>query len=67
MPSKRGNRVLLLNGRPVAARESRQIRWIADLSEPERLRATQILNTPGALRHDDAHTILMKNAQIRAS
>jgi ATP-dependent Lhr-like helicase len=67
VPAKRGNRVLLLNGRPVAARESRQIRWIADLEEPHRLRATQLLNTPGALRHDDAHMLLMKNAQIRAS
>jgi ATP-dependent Lhr-like helicase len=67
VPSKRANRILLLNGRPVAARESRQIRWIVDLKDPERHRATQILNTPGALRHDDAHTILMKNAHIRAS
>jgi ATP-dependent Lhr-like helicase len=67
VPAKRGNRVLFLNGRPVAARESRQIRWIVDLQEPDRLRATQLLNTPGSLRHDDAHTLLMKNAQIRAS
>jgi ATP-dependent Lhr-like helicase len=67
VPAKRGNRVLFLNGRPVAARESRQIRWIAELPDPERLRATQLLNTPGALRHDDAHMLLMKNAQIRAS
>jgi ATP-dependent Lhr-like helicase len=67
VPSKRGNRVLFLNGRPVAARESRQIRWIVDLQEPQRQRAIQLLNTPGALRHADAHTILMKNAQIRAS
>jgi ATP-dependent Lhr-like helicase len=67
VPAKRGNRVLFLDGLPVAARESRQIRWIADLQEPERLRATQILNTPAALRHDDAHTILMKNAQTRVS
>jgi ATP-dependent Lhr-like helicase len=67
VPAKRGNRVLLLNGRPVAARESRQIRWIVDLNDADRLRATQLLNTPGALRHDDAHMLLMKNAHIRAS
>jgi ATP-dependent Lhr-like helicase len=67
VPSKRGNRVLFLNGRPVAARESRQIRWIVDLKDPERQRAMQLLNTPAALRHNDAHAILMQNAQIRAS
>lgn len=59
VPSKRGNRVLFRNGRPVAAREHKQIRWIADLKEPERLRAMQLVNTPGALRQDDVHSILM--------
>jgi ATP-dependent Lhr-like helicase len=67
VPSKRGNRVLFLNGRPVAARESRQIRWIVDLKEPERLQSTQLLNRPGALRHDSRHSILMRGAGTRAS
>jgi ATP-dependent Lhr-like helicase len=65
VPAKRGNRVLFLNGRPVAARESRQIRWIVDLKEPERMRATQLLNTPGALRRDDLHSMLMGHTQTR--
>jgi len=56
VPAKRGNRLILLNGRPVAARESRQIRWIGEVSEQERLRATQLLNMPGALGRDLAAT-----------
>jgi ATP-dependent Lhr-like helicase len=67
VPSKRGNRVLLLNGRAVAARESRQIRWIADLDEARRQCATQLLNTPGALGRDDRHAILMKHPRLFAS
>jgi ATP-dependent Lhr-like helicase len=52
VPAKRGNRLILLNGQPVAARESRQIRWLGELNEQERLRATQLLNVPGALGRD---------------
>jgi ATP-dependent Lhr-like helicase len=67
VPSKRGNRLLFLNGRPVAARESRQMRWISDLKDAERLRATQLLNATSALRYDSRHSILMSGAGTRAS
>ncbi len=67
VPAKRGNRVLFLNGRPVAARESRQIRWLADLDEGSRQRAMQLLNAPGALGCEDAHTILMSASRTLAS
>jgi ATP-dependent Lhr-like helicase len=67
VPAKRANRILLLNGRPVAARESRQIRWIVDLKEPERTQALQILNTPGQRLSLDRHTILMTPRRSSAS
>jgi ATP-dependent Lhr-like helicase len=66
VPAKRANRVLLLNGRPVAARESRQIRWLSELDDQSRQRATQLLTAPGALRRDDAHAILMNHPHILA-
>jgi ATP-dependent Lhr-like helicase len=59
VPAKRTNRVLLVNGRAIAARESRQIRWLADVDEQTRQRAVQILTAPGAVRRDDLHAILM--------
>ncbi|MCI0332817.1 MAG: DEAD/DEAH box helicase [Planctomycetes bacterium] len=67
VPAKRGNRVLFLDGRPVAARESRQVRWLAELDEQSRQRATQLLTAPGALGREDAHTILMNHSRILAS
>jgi ATP-dependent Lhr-like helicase len=52
VPALRGNRIALLNGRPVAAREARAVRWLADLDEPARRRAERLLTTPGALRQE---------------
>jgi ATP-dependent helicase Lhr and Lhr-like helicase len=54
VPAKRSNRILFLNGRPVAAREAGEIRWIAQLEEPLRQRAEGKLSAPGPLgrQHD---------------
>jgi ATP-dependent Lhr-like helicase len=67
VPAKRSNRVVFLNGRPIAAREARQLRWLADADEATRQRAIQLLTAPGALRRDDLHSILMGHHQTRAS
>ncbi len=65
VPATRGNRVLYLNGRPVAARESKQLRWFGELKEEERRQAIQLLSMPGPLRYNDLHTQLMKSAVLR--
>ncbi len=67
VPAKRANRVLFLNGRPIAARQSRQVRWLADVDEATHQRAVQLLTAPVALRRDDLHSILMGHHQTRAS
>jgi ATP-dependent Lhr-like helicase len=50
VPATRGNRILFVNGRPVAAAEARLIRWLADLDDAARQRATQLLLGPDTLR-----------------
>jgi ATP-dependent Lhr-like helicase len=52
VPATRGNRIVMLNGRPIAARESREIRWLANVDESTAQRAERILCAPGALRRD---------------
>ncbi len=52
VPAVRGNRIALLNGRPIASRESRLIRWLAEADEATRRRAERLLTAPGALRHE---------------
>jgi ATP-dependent Lhr-like helicase len=44
------NRVLLVDGRPIAAAESRQLRWLTDTDDATRRRATQLLLGPDTLR-----------------
>ncbi len=48
----RSNRVAFLNGRAIAAREAREIRWLADVDDPTRQRAERLLTMPGSLRRE---------------
>ncbi len=50
VPATRANRVLFLNGRPIAASESRSIRWIVDVDDAARQRATRLLLGPDTWR-----------------
>jgi ATP-dependent Lhr-like helicase len=52
VPAMRGNRIALRNGRPIAASESKVIRWLTDVDEISRRHAERLLTAPGALRHD---------------
>lgn len=52
VPALRSNRVVFLNGRPIAAREAREIRWLADVDDATRQRAERLLTAPGALRRE---------------
>jgi hypothetical protein len=45
--------VLFANGRPVAASESRSIRWLAECDDSTRQRATQLLLGPDTLRRQE--------------
>ncbi|MEX2318087.1 MAG: DEAD/DEAH box helicase [Pirellulales bacterium] len=50
VPATRSNRIVFCDGRPIASRESRQIRWLADVDEAARQQATRLLAGPDALR-----------------
>jgi ATP-dependent Lhr-like helicase len=52
VPATRGNRLVFRNGRPVAALESKSVRWLAELDEPARQHAAQLLRGPDALRRN---------------
>jgi ATP-dependent Lhr-like helicase len=52
VPALRGNRVVFLNGRAVAAREAGDIRWLADVDDDARRRAELLLTAPGSLRRE---------------
>jgi len=52
VPAMRRNRIVFLNGRPIAARESREIRWLAEVDEATALDATRLLTAPGFLERD---------------
>jgi ATP-dependent Lhr-like helicase len=54
VPAKRANRVVFLNGRPIAAREAGEIRWLVNVEEKTiRVRAIRLLTAPGALRREE--------------
>jgi hypothetical protein len=48
----RGNRVLYVNGRPIASRESRDVRWLVEINDEMRTRAIRVLTAPGALARE---------------
>jgi ATP-dependent Lhr-like helicase len=50
VPALRSNRVAFLNGRALAAREGRELRWLADVDEGTRMEAERLLRRPGPLR-----------------
>jgi ATP-dependent Lhr-like helicase len=50
VPATNSNRVLFVNGRPIAAAESRDLRWLTGADDATRSRATQLLMGPDALR-----------------
>jgi ATP-dependent Lhr-like helicase len=50
VPALRSNRVAYMNGRAVAAREAREIRWLADVPDDVRAHASRLLSLPGSLR-----------------
>jgi ATP-dependent Lhr-like helicase len=52
VPALRSNRVAFLNGRPIAAREARDIRWLADTTDEVRRMAERLLTTPGMLTRE---------------
>ncbi|MEX0611972.1 MAG: DEAD/DEAH box helicase [Pirellulales bacterium] len=58
VPAKRANRVLYLNGRPLASREAGEIRWLADVEDKQiRVRALRMLTAPGALRREELSAV----------
>jgi ATP-dependent Lhr-like helicase len=50
VPATNSNRVLFVSGRPIAAAESRNLRWLTDADDTTRTRATQLLLGPDTLR-----------------
>ncbi|HEX3599734.1 MAG TPA: DEAD/DEAH box helicase, partial [Lacipirellulaceae bacterium] len=54
VPALRSNRIAFRNGRPIAAREAREIRWLADVDDATRRTAERLLTAPGALRRETA-------------
>lgn len=52
VPALRSNRIAFLNGRAIASREARNIRWLVDVDDAMRMKAERLLTAPGALgRH----------------
>ncbi len=49
VPALRSNRIVFRNGQPIAAREARRIRWMADMEDAVRWRAERLLSAPGML------------------
>jgi ATP-dependent helicase Lhr and Lhr-like helicase len=54
VPALRSNRVLFLNGRPIASREAREVRWLADVDEATRQKAEHLLWIAGYSRRGAA-------------
>jgi ATP-dependent Lhr-like helicase len=54
VPALRGNRVLFVDGRPIASRESRVVRWLAEVDDQMRMRALRVLTAPGGLTREAA-------------
>jgi ATP-dependent Lhr-like helicase len=59
VPALRGNRVVLLNGRPIAAREGHAIRRLADVDDATRQKAERLLTVAGATRRDTDSMFLL--------
>jgi ATP-dependent Lhr-like helicase len=53
VPATRANRVLFLNGGPIAASEARNIRWLVDVDDAARQRATRLLLGPDTWRRQE--------------
>jgi ATP-dependent Lhr-like helicase len=67
VPALRGNRVLYVDGRPIAARESREVRWLAQVDDEMRSRALRLLTAPGALKREAAVARQQQVLQFRAA
>ncbi len=53
VPATRSNRVLFLNGQPIAAREAREVRWLTEVGEATQQRASWMLAGPPLWRRMD--------------
>ncbi len=51
VPAVRGSRMVLCNGRPIAAREGQGIRWLASVDDATRRQAERLLAAPGAIQN----------------
>jgi ATP-dependent Lhr-like helicase len=59
VPAVRGNRIVLLNGRSIAARERHSIRWLADVDDAVRQKAERLLTLPRATRRNADSKLLL--------
>jgi ATP-dependent Lhr-like helicase len=64
VPALRGNRVLYVDGRPIASRESREVRWLDQVDDEMRARAMRLLTAPGALRREAAVAPVTREQQV---
>jgi hypothetical protein len=53
VPATRANRIAFLDGLPIAARESKSVRWLANVDETTRQQAVRLLAGPDALRRSE--------------
>jgi ATP-dependent Lhr-like helicase len=67
VPATRNNRIVFLNGRPIAAREAGAIRWLADANDVLRQQALRRLAGPDALRRAEVAVAEMSLAAVGAS
>ena len=64
VPALRSNRVVFLNGRPIAAREARSIRWSADVDDATRQQAERLLTAPGALSRETRRERMVEWSEV---
>ncbi len=64
VPATRGNRVLFVDGRPIASRETREIRWLREVDEAARQRAERMLRWPDARYREPFPERLVGNESI---
>jgi ATP-dependent Lhr-like helicase len=65
VPAVRGNRIALLNGQPIAAREGHSIRRLADVNDAVRAKAERLLTAPRATRREaDSNLLLNRDWNI---
>ena len=67
VPATRSNRVLLLDGAPIAARESATIRWLAPVKEELKANATRLLNQPDRVFGEQAAMLPLENTKALGS